>query len=245
MKNVSLLIPYRPDYGPRDKIFHWVKNYYEELMPQIELCIGECDTELFSRSQAINNAAKKATRDVFVISDSDIIYEPSLIYKSIEQLNNYAWVIPYQRIHYIDEQSTNQLLKEKPICPTKIELIANIVDATNSPLYDGYIFTGGINVLPRKDFEFIGGFDERFLGWGGEDDAFNAAMSTLCGHYGRLDTDIYHLWHPPAPGSHYSTKDHTNLNENKKLALKYQSANGSKELMQQILENRNNGDKFG
>ncbi|MFK4998906.1 galactosyltransferase-related protein [Bacillus sp. N9] len=54
---------------------------------------------------------------------------------------------------------------------------------------------GGINVVPRKHFETVGGFDERFVGWGGEDDAFAASLNTLCGYVKRLDATIYHLWH--------------------------------------------------
>ncbi|QCK82219.1 hypothetical protein E5Z46_08125 [Geobacillus kaustophilus NBRC 102445] len=42
----------------------------------------------------------------------------------------------------------------------------------------------------------VGGFDERFSAWGGEDDAFSSAVNTLCGHYKRLEHTIYHLWHP-------------------------------------------------
>jgi hypothetical protein len=49
--------------------------------------------------------------------------------------------------------------------------------------------------IPRAVFDDLGGFDERFVGWGFEDMAF---QSVVCGLYGweRIDGDVYHLWHP-------------------------------------------------
>jgi hypothetical protein len=52
-------------------------------------------------------------------------------------------------------------------------------------------------VVPRAVWDNLGGFDERFKGWGWEDMAF---QSVVCGLYGheRLDGDVWHLWHPRA-----------------------------------------------
>lgn len=58
MEKISVLIPYKSDNGPRDEIFKWVLQFYKTLLPEVELCIGQSDSELFSRSQAINNASK-------------------------------------------------------------------------------------------------------------------------------------------------------------------------------------------
>jgi hypothetical protein len=40
----------------------------------------------------------------------------------------------------------------------------------------------------------MGGFDERFVGWGFEDMAFQATIVGLYGHE-RIEGDVYHLWH--------------------------------------------------
>jgi hypothetical protein len=60
LNSVSILIPHKPDYGIRDDLFKWIKTFYKNVMPEVELCIGECQGELFNRSQAINIAAKKS-----------------------------------------------------------------------------------------------------------------------------------------------------------------------------------------
>ncbi len=50
--------------------------------------------------------------------------------------------------------------------------------------------------MSRNTFIVAGGFDERFIGWGGDDDAFVHALETLCGNYIKLGREVFHLWHP-------------------------------------------------
>lgn len=187
LTNVSILIPYRPDGGHRDRLFDWVTIFYRLMMPEVELCIGLMTSEDFSRSRSINLAAKKATRDIFVIADADILYDPAMIIESIRLLKEYAWVIPHSKIINLTPEKTQELLLAEPRWPFPINI-------------EGYeraqLGHGGINVLPRKHFNTVGGFDERFVGWGGEDDAFAASMNCLCGWHTRTDYTVYHMDHP-------------------------------------------------
>jgi hypothetical protein len=57
---------------------------------------------------------------------------------------------------------------------------------------------GGIHIVPRRLWDASGGYDERFLGWGSEDAAFQFACTVL-GGYKALRGDVYHLWHPMQP----------------------------------------------
>jgi hypothetical protein len=49
--------------------------------------------------------------------------------------------------------------------------------------------------VPRAVFEDLGGFDERFRGWGYEDMAFQSIIVGLY-PWGRVEGDVIHLWHP-------------------------------------------------
>jgi hypothetical protein len=224
LESVSILIPYRPDNGPRDQAFKWVKKYYKALMPEAELCIGSCKYRIFSRAQAINDAAAKATGNIFVIADSDIFYDPNIIEASINLLDQYPWVIPYNTIKRISENSSNDLYKTEPEFPIKMNLECGITCG----------FQGGLNIVPRLNFEKVGGFDERFCGWGGEDDAFAHSLNTLCGRYIRLDHEILHLWHPPFSG-YEGLEDKNSIYQ---LFLRYLSANGNLESMRNLIEER-------
>ncbi|HVE88624.1 MAG TPA: glycosyltransferase family 2 protein, partial [Burkholderiaceae bacterium] len=50
----------------------------------------------------------------------------------------------------------------------------------------------------RTDIEKVNGFDECFQGWGFEDSDFAARLieSGVRLKYGRMATNVYHLWHP-------------------------------------------------
>jgi glycosyltransferase involved in cell wall biosynthesis len=152
------------------------------------------DAKPFSKSKAVNHAASQATRDIFVIADSDIILDPSLIFQSIKLLETYPWVIPYRRVYNLDTASTQELLKHESGWP-----IPFVYTGKQRP----QMGWGGINILQRHQFERVGGFDERFRGWGGEDDAFAFSLNHLYGQPHRLDATIFHLWHPPGILSHY------------------------------------------
>jgi glycosyltransferase involved in cell wall biosynthesis len=75
-------------------------------MPEVELCIGECQSELFNRSQALNIAAKTATKDVFVIADADIIYTPPFLVQATQLLDKHVRIIPFSKFLDLSKLST-------------------------------------------------------------------------------------------------------------------------------------------
>ncbi|WP_254844403.1 galactosyltransferase-related protein [Virgibacillus halodenitrificans] len=228
MKEVSVLIPYMTDDKHRQEGFNWLIKFYEKMMPEVEICIGEgrCKSDLFSKAKAINHAAKQATRNIYVIADSDIFYDPNLITKAIDLLKEHPWVIPYHRIHYLSKNSTKKLVETDPAWPISINVDAHTPNKKKK---------GGINIVTRTCFETINGFDERFCGWGGEDEAFVHAMNAVFGKYVRLDKDIYHLWHSrgkSASGNPY-------YQDNKLLHARYRSARKSKEATMKLVNEQN------
>ncbi|MEH7333232.1 galactosyltransferase-related protein [Neobacillus drentensis] len=194
LNKVSVLFPFGTDNGPREQNFNWTRRFYEKMMPGIEICIGTSRDQPFSRSQAINHAASQATRDIFVIADTDIIYDPAILIEAIKLLDVYTWVLPFEKSFNMEQQSSEELLKLEPSWPLPINVKGHI---------PGQIGYGLVNVIPRKHFEAVGGFDERFLGWGGEDDAFACSVNGLCGWLYRMNHTGYHLWHPPGDYTHY------------------------------------------
>jgi predicted glycosyltransferase involved in capsule biosynthesis len=223
-EDVSILIPYKPDKGPRDAAFKWVKSFYEHTMPNAEVCVGNCERTLFSRSGAINEAAKKASRSIFVISDADFFYNPNIILKGMELLNEHAWIIPYNQIHYLNSGSTDKVFQTKSTWPLNLKLESNLVKMDK---------VGGLNIIPRKYFEEVRGFDERFLGWGLEDFAFANSVNTICGNYARIDAEVFHLWHP-----RQNENNNPNYNTSKLLFYRYHQATGDKEKMKRLVNEK-------
>ncbi|MCT8137614.1 glycosyltransferase [Anaerobacillus sp. CMMVII] len=231
-KNISFLIPYKPDHGIRDINFNWIKTFYQNIYPEAEICVGISNDDLFNRSQAINNAAKQATRDIFVLVDADIFCDPNVIKESIEhiEIGNAPWVIPYKYIKRISEENSRVLVKETPTWPLEITDF-ELVDTKD---YD-FDWVGGINVISRRSFLEVGGFDERFLGWGGEDQAFSCAVSTICGPYKRLEHTVNHLWHPVV-----GYENNPNRQNNLDLGEIYSQAKFDKEKMNNVIRDVKN-----
>jgi hypothetical protein len=195
LQNVSILIPYGPDHGHRDRLFQWTREFYSAVMPEVELSIGQLpDNKMFSRSKGINQAARQATKDIFVIADGDIIYDPAIIIEAVRLLDKYTWILPVQKAFDLTKESTEKLLQTGPEWPIPMEV---------SYTERKQVGSGLLNIIPRRHFETIGGFDERFAGWGGEDDAFSISMTIMCGAPERLNFTVHHLWHPSADMSNY------------------------------------------
>lgn len=222
-EQVSVLIPYQSDQGgPRDAALRWALDFYSRTMPGIEVCIGEVSGNPFSRSKAINRAARQATRDVFMIADCDIVYDPNLVLETISYVNDRQWVIPFSRILRLPEDISQMILSQTADWP--IPTILGNRDE-NSAYY-----LGGLNALKRNAFDAVGGYDERFIGWGGEDEAFAYAMDTLIGTHVRLDGEMVHFWHPfvgPEGNPHYET--------NYALYKQYKEARGDVQSMRKLI----------
>src|SRR5690349_1583253 len=121
MLDVSIIIPFQTDNGPRAEAFEWVKKYYANVMPSAELCVGLFNGKEVNKSKAVNLGAKKATKDIFVIADADVIYDPEIIFESIRLLNKAAWVVPFTNIYEINRTGTERLLKTEPNWPIDIK----------------------------------------------------------------------------------------------------------------------------
>ncbi|WP_158737187.1 galactosyltransferase-related protein [Alteribacillus sp. YIM 98480] len=224
---ISILIPFQTDNGPREKAFKWVRQFYSINMQNAEICVGKCNTPPFSKAHAVNKAAAKAAGNVYIILDADIICSPHLLLYSLQLLNKYSWIIPYSQVKNVSKSSTHTLLNTRPTWPLQINMDTKVNH------FGKVLPVGGVNVISKQCFNKVGGFDERFYGWGGEDDAFACSVNTLCGHYKRLNTSIFHLWHPKS-----SAARNPYYSKNVELAHRYCNSSGNKREMKRIINER-------
>src|SRR5690606_12330254 len=83
----------------------------------------------------------------------------------------------------------------------------------------------GAVIVPVSLWREIGGFDERFRSWGGEDRALWLACNVLRGRLDshRIPGEAIHLWHPRSPERDQSRADYQ---ANVELAKRYKRAAG-------------------
>ncbi|MGY4690677.1 glycosyltransferase family 2 protein [Salibacterium sp. K-3] len=228
--SLSIILPFQTDNGPRERVFQWVRSFYQHQIKHADVCIGESQGSPFCKAAAVNDGADKAGGDVLAIIDSDIICPPAVLQKAVRLLTQHPWVIPYTEVRNLTRPQTDALLKRPSSRPFPVQMRGGSVQDGKQLPY------GGINVLLRSCFFQAGGFDERFIGWGGEDDAFACAVDTLCGPHERIPGAVFHLHHPSSKGGrplHYR--------RNAKLAHRYCSAYGNTHEMKKILNEKSSG----
>lgn len=193
---VVALVPRLADGGERDRLWRWCKRYWAEQLPDLLLVEGHDPTDgPFNRSAALN-AAAEGEWDVAVILDADTILDADPIRRGVEvAAETELLVLPFSDRCLVSRQGTRKIL-EGYRGPW-----GRFVTARQTPS-DSYVYISGCQMVPRVLWDEIGGFDERFESYGGEDDAFHAASVALTGHDARedrLEGTAWHLWHRLSP----------------------------------------------
>ncbi len=224
--NVSVLIPYRPDGGPRDRIAEFALARLRDLLPDAEIIHMDDrgdDPDLFNHGQAVNRAANWATGDVFLIADADTTYDyPAELLAALHAANeDRQWRLP-QRYIQLDAEATRRSLEYGAVpAPIALEETVWVGDGVS---------WAGLVIVTREAFELVGGADERYVGHGADDVALGQALNTLYGRCVRYPGAAVHLWHPrdaQSNGAHRAD-----------LTAEYDAASGNPDAMRALIEEK-------
>lgn len=142
----------------------------------------------YSRSWAFNVGAREARGRLLVFHDNDMLV-PRDYASELRRLQGEGWeVINLKRfVFYLSRDVTRRTL-ETEVVPEQPRLDAVVQNLEG----------GGSIAVDRMAFYRLGGFDEAFVGWGGEDNEFwQRAKIRPFWPYGYLP--IVHLWHASQP----------------------------------------------
>jgi hypothetical protein len=192
---VVFLVPRRNDGGHRDALWAWCRRRWETLFPNVPIVEGHHDLGPFNRSAAINRAAREAGDwDYAIVIDSDIFIRKSQLEKALKtaaKTGKVTWA--HRRWRGLHEDHTKRVINpRRPIIfgpEVDNEDMDVLIERTNPISWSCCV------VIPRKVWDDLGGFDERFVGWGMEDMAFKSLVTCLYG-WERISGDVYHLYHP-------------------------------------------------
>ena len=136
--------------------------------------------------------------ELLIVHDADVLVSAEALAAAVSAVEaGAAWAMPHRLVHRLDEATTDAILGGGNFPPTE-------------PSYARKPYTGfqggGITVLRAETWDDCP-VDHRFIGWGGEDEAWAWALGCLYGPPWRGDADLWHLWHPhPEPNArHVST----------------------------------------
>ena len=140
----------------------------------------------FNRSWAFNVGAVAARGRFLVLHDADMIVPARFASAIAERLDGQLEAIRLARyIFYLDEQTSRQVWSQ---CNFDVlKSVSSVVQNNPTPV-----------AVRRESYLRIGGHDETFFGWGGEDNEFMDRLRTLNLSEGSF-LPLVHLWHPEAP----------------------------------------------
>lgn len=179
---MRICVPYRTDGGHRERVWAACEQRWRRLIPEADIHLGNPDGEPFSRSAA-RNAAADGEWTVALFCDADAMVTDrrqvdqavSMAAATTRMVFAHTWQV------MVSEDRTAHILAGDEPRPDDGSRHQN----TFSLCY----------AVPRPLWDAVGGFDERFVGWGFEDLAFMRAASALGGVH-RVPGDVFHLWHP-------------------------------------------------
>jgi glycosyltransferase involved in cell wall biosynthesis len=186
-----LCIPFSSNELYRKKAFEVVYEYYKQLGYYI--FVGESE-EPFNRAAARNACVPSFLDwDILVFLDADILVPLPQIEKAIDTaFKNQEMVLAYTNLYFLDKEQTDLFHETKEIANNWKKKVENQ--------------TSGAFAIPKKLWNKVGGQDERFTKWGGEDRAFyyTCAAFTNQKENKRISGYAYHLWHEKNPTDDFS-----------------------------------------
>ena len=141
----------------------------------------------FNKSRLLNAAVTAARFPVVLLHDADILV-PQDYLSTLAAAFAQGWeaLKPIRFLFYLDQREAEAFAASGG--SHRPEAVRQVRQN----------FAGGSTAIRKDAYERIGGHDEDFVGWGGEDVEFRDRMTTLNCFHGGFAPSV-HLWHPPAP----------------------------------------------
>ena len=142
----------------------------------------------YNRSWAFNIGAELTCGDLLILHDNDMLLPQDYASQMIVRQKEGYEVINLKRfVFYLNKEHSERIMTSRGI------LLDTAPDSVVQNLE-----AGGSFGITRGAYLGIGGFDESFVGWGGEDNEFwERAQTRKVWPYGYLP--ILHLWHEAQP----------------------------------------------
>jgi hypothetical protein len=152
----------------------------------------------YNRSHTFNSGARHARGPVLLLHDNDMLMPQGYGERMLERITRgYAVVNPKRFIFYLHQDHSQEVLRSKAR-----------LDQQPAAYIVQNLEAGGSLAITARAYRDLGGMDEDFSGWGGEDNEFWDRCLTLPTWIWGYEP-IVHLWHASQPLKH--TQDNPNL----------------------------------
>lgn len=224
--SVAVVIPWRPSPGRERNLaacmggLKRVFGEYAGSIAQVDVMLADSHGQPFSRAGSRNIGVRDSKADVVVVLDADAIVEQEPVHSAIRAAADGRLHLPYTAVRLLTQAGSETILSY------------GADPAGAEAWFTNTQSVGGCVVVAYETWRAVGGWDERFIGWGFEDTAFWAAVDTLYGtvrHHGTL----HDLWHPD--GREIGS---ARYQAGQALCERYTSAQGNPVAMRRLIEER-------
>lgn len=205
-----VIVPYRNDHSGHRRInaeavLSWLSGLGTSLVlsehsaePDSKLSVPKGVRRIhtfsegaFNKAQACNAGFASTTADVIAFVDADTVMDSRIFKAALTRVGNRDEVIrPFGSLDDLTPQETETYLASDTLPKSAQTQRNDLRSGDTIPL------CGGIVVLQRQRYFSVGGFDERFQGWGGEDDALSYALARTGATLRVVRAEpAFHLWH--------------------------------------------------
>ncbi len=147
----------------------------------------------FNKSWGLNVGARHAQAQVMIMLDADLLLPERLLRDTVDICQGEGLAAnPYDQFLDLGQEETDAIL-----AGTTVRFQRSPASGLHR-IRGRLCFCGGAFLVRAELFRAVGGFDERFIGWGGEDDAMSAKIERIGkGRLARVKgSTALHLWHP-------------------------------------------------
>lgn len=214
--SVSVVVPYTHGIKDRDEIWSMIRCKWEKTGYEIvEVDDPIKSPQGYNKSAAITKGILSSSGDIIIMADSDVWVND--LDETINKLSQYDVVVPHDVIWRFDKKTTLGILANR-------KFIFSRVGGSRQKVVKG----GGMVLITRElALEHLP--DTRFIGWGAEDWAWFAELSTF-GAVWYGNKTMWHLYH--------ERQDTKKWEANKKLANRYKQCCGKKDEMEKLIREK-------
>ena len=242
LDEVVMIISHRcdPDHQNdlRTRSLSTILGFYSKFLPELKICVVEQDHKpsgiqrlftnpnhshffiqnsgLFNRSWAHNIGYKlNVDKKYFIFSDNDVVVSIDSLQEMLSNVDKYKLdaVAPKYRRESGYGYYQYDLTEESTIDFISNNSFADLVYKKRNTT-----FSGGFVVFTNYGLQKIRGWDERCVGWGGEDNIMDIKIRKLLKN-GVMKCPLYHLNHNKSRED--ETEQHEFYRDNAKLIKQY------------------------